>query len=52
MPTKKKRINLTVPEKTYMRISKIREECGLLSDAAVCIALIHFALMHIKEEDK
>ena len=40
MPTKNKRINLTVPEPLYERILAFREENGITSDASACIQLI------------
>ena len=40
MPTKNKRINLTVPEPLYEKIVAFREEAGITSDASACIQLI------------
>ena len=40
MPTKNKRINLTVPEPLYEKIQAFREENGITSDASACIQLI------------
>ncbi len=40
MPTKNKRINLTVPEALYAKIQAFREENGIASDASACIQLI------------
>jgi len=40
MPTKNKRINLTVPEPLYEKILAFREENGIASDASACIQLI------------
>lgn len=40
MPTRNKRINLTVPEILYEKIAVFREENGISSDASACIQLI------------
>lgn len=40
MPTRNKRINLTVPEPLYEKILAFREENGIASDASACIQLI------------
>lgn len=40
MPTKNKRINLTVPETLYEKIAAFRDENGISSDAGACLQLI------------
>ena len=47
MPTRKKRINLTVPEEIYKKIQKYRTYCGIQSDAAGCMQMI---TRQLKEE--
>lgn len=44
MPTKKKRINLTVTEDLYKKIVAYRNEHCILSDAAACVQLIFLQL--------
>lgn len=44
MPTKNKRINLTVPEPLYEQIAAFREENGIGSDAGACLQLIRTQL--------
>lgn len=40
MPTKNKRINLTIPENVYERIEKYKQKNGITSDASACLQLI------------
>lgn len=40
MPSKLKRINLTVPDVVYEQILKYKEDTGILSDASACLQLI------------
>ena len=40
MPTKNKRINLTVPEPLYEKIQAFKDENGITSDASACIQLV------------
>lgn len=40
MPTKNKRINLTVPEPLYEKIMAFKDENGIASDAGACLQLI------------
>ena len=40
MPTKNKRINLTIPEPLYEKIAAFRDENGIASDAGACLQLI------------
>lgn len=40
MPTTNKRINLTVPEHLYERISAYKSRNGISSDAAACLQLV------------
>lgn len=44
MPTKNKRINLTIPESLYEQIAAFREENGISSDAGACLQLIRAQL--------
>ena len=48
MPSKNKRINLTVPDKLYQRILRYEEENGFTSDATACLQLI---LKQLNAED-
>jgi hypothetical protein len=40
MPSTNKRINLTISEPLYEKISAYRDENGIVSDAGACIQLI------------
>ena len=40
MPSEKKRINLTVPDKIYDRLQVYKEMNGIFSDASTCLQLI------------
>lgn len=40
MPTDKKRINLSIPEEVYERLSKYKKKNGITSDAGACLQLI------------
>ena len=51
MPTKNKRINLTVPEPLYEKILAFREESGITSDASACVQLIS-AQLRVLENSK
>ena len=44
MPTKNKRINLTIPEPLYEQIAAFRDENGISSDAGACLQLIRAQL--------
>lgn len=49
MPTKNKRINLTVPEPLYEKIVAFRDESGITSDASACIQLISAQLRGLEQ---
>ena len=40
MPTEKKRINLSIPEEVYERLTKYKKKNGITSDAGACLQLI------------
>jgi len=40
MPSKFKRINLTVPDDVYEKIQKYKEEQAIFSDATACLQLV------------
>ena len=40
MPTDKKRINLSIPEEVYERLTKYKKNNGITSDAGACLQLI------------
>ncbi len=40
MPTDKKRINLSIPEEVYERLTKYKKKNGITSDAGACLQLI------------
>ena len=40
MPTTNKRINLTIPDNIYERLTQYREKNGITSDASACLQLI------------
>ena len=40
MPTDKKRINLSIPEEVYERLTVYRKKNGITSDAGACLQLI------------
>lgn len=40
MPTDKKRINLSIPEEVYERLTKYKKTNGITSDAGACLQLI------------
>ena len=40
MPTEKKRINLSIPEDVYERLTKYKKKNGITSDAGACLQLI------------
>lgn len=40
MPTDKKRINLSIPEDVYERLTKYKKLNGISSDAGACLQLI------------
>lgn len=48
MPTRNKRINLTVPEVLYEKIAAFRDENGISSDASACIQLISAQLKSLE----
>lgn len=48
MPTKNKRINLTVPEPLYEKIMAFKDENGIASDAGACLQLISAQLRGIE----
>lgn len=48
MPTKNKRINLTVPEPLYEKIMAFKDENGIASDAGACLQLISNQLRSIE----
>lgn len=49
MPTKNKRINLTVPEPLYEKIQAFKAEQGITSDASTCIQLISAQLRGLEQ---
>ena len=40
MPTTNKRINLTIPENIYERLTRYKTRNGITSDASACLQLI------------
>lgn len=40
MPTTNKRINLTIPDNIYERLTQYKEKNGITSDASACLQLI------------
>ena len=40
MPTDKKRINLSIPEEVYERLTVYKKKNGITSDAGACLQLI------------
>ena len=51
MPSKLKRINLTVPEVVYEQIKVYKDANGIMSDASACLQLIQQQLK-AQEESK
>lgn len=53
MPSKKKRIGLTVPDDVYVLLQHFKHENGILNDAAACMQLIVKQLrdLYRKEEE-
>ena len=51
MPSKLKRINLTVPEVVYEQIKVYKDANGIISDASACLQLIQQQLK-AQEESK
>lgn len=51
MPSKLKRINLTVPEVVYEQIKAYKDANGIMSDASACLQLIQQQLK-AQEESK
>ncbi len=49
MPSKLKRINLTVPEVVYEKIKAYKDANGILSDASACLQLIQQQLKSQEE---
>lgn len=47
MPSRNKRINLTVPAELYAKIQAYRLENGITSDAAACMQLITVRLLSV-----
>lgn len=48
MPTKNKRVNLTIPDVLYEKIQEFKEENGITSDASACIQLINAQLRSLE----
>lgn len=48
MPTKNKRVNLTIPDVLYEKILEFKEENGISSDASACIQLINAQLRSLE----
>lgn len=48
MPTKNKRVNLTIPDVLYEKIQEFKEENGITSDASACVQLISMQLRGIE----
>lgn len=44
MPTKNKRVNLTIPDVLYEKIQQFKLENGISSDASACVQLISMQL--------
>lgn len=50
MPSKNKRINLTVPVSVYELLEEYKKENGIINDATACLQLIIVQLKTIKKE--
>ena len=40
MPSRNKRVNLTVPDHLYKELQQYKEDHGILNDAAACLQLM------------
>ena len=49
MPTKNKRINLTIPEDLYEEIQKFKQEYFIASDSSACLQLIKGRLKGLED---
>lgn len=49
MPTEKKRVNLTIPDALYERISVYKKKNGISSDAGACLQLITRELDNLEQ---
>lgn len=49
MPTDKKRVNLTIPDALYDRLSAYKKKNGITSDAGACLQLITRQLDNLEQ---
>ena len=52
MPTDKNRVNLTIPDNVYERITRFREKNSIPSDAGACLQLIQRQLDSIEQMEE